>query len=65
MQYNFLMGQLHLEHMQKFALKYVKGLSADANSWDGRTTRKCGSIANVCRQIEYYIRHGVTKEKVL
>jgi hypothetical protein len=51
--------------MQKTVLKYVKGLSADANSWERRNHKKYGSIANVCRQIEYDMKHGVTKEEIL
>jgi hypothetical protein len=65
MQNDFPMRQWHLEHMQKTILKYVKGLSVDANSWERRNHKKYGNITNVCRQIEYDMRHGVTKEEVL
>ena len=51
--------------MQKTILKYVNGLSADANSWEKRNHKKYGNIANVCRQIEYDMRHGVTKDDLL
>lgn len=51
--------------MQKTVLKYVKGLSADANSWEKRNHKKYGSFTNVCRQIEYDMKHGVTKEEIL
>ena len=64
-QNNFPMRQWHVEHMQKTILKYVKGLSADANAWERRNHKKYGSITNVCRQIEYDMRHGVTKEEIL
>lgn len=59
------MRQWHVEHMQKTILKYVKGLSADANAWERRNHKKYGSITNICRQIEYDMRHGVTKDEVL
>jgi hypothetical protein len=59
------MRQWHVEHMQKTVLKYVKGLSADANSWEKRNHRKYGNITNICRQIEYDIKHGVTKEELV
>lgn len=59
------MRQWHVEHMQKTVLKYVKGLSADANSWEKRNHKKYGSFTNVCRQIEYDMKHGVTKEEIL
>ncbi len=50
--------------MQKTVLKYVKGLSADANSWERKNHKKYGSLTNVCRQIEYDMRHGVTKDEI-
>jgi hypothetical protein len=58
------MRQWHVEHMQKTVLKYVKGLSADANSWEKRNHKKYGGFANICRQIEYDMKHGVTKEEI-
>jgi hypothetical protein len=64
-QNNFPMRQWHVEHMQKTVLKYVKGLSADANSWERRNHKKYGKITNVCRQIEYDMRHGVTRDEIL
>ncbi|MEW6603589.1 MAG: hypothetical protein AB1351_02735 [Thermoproteota archaeon] len=59
------MRQWHVEHMQKIILKYVKGLSADANSWERRNHKKYGNITHVCRQIEYDMRHGVTKDEIM
>ena len=59
------MRQWHVEHMQKTILKYVNGLSADANSWEKRNHKKYGNITSVCRQIEYDMKHGVTKEDLL
>lgn len=51
--------------MQKIILKYVKGLSPDANSWEKRNHKKYGSLTNVCRQIEYDKKHGVTNEEIV
>jgi len=51
--------------MQKTVLKYVKGLSANANSWEKRNHKKYGSLAKICRQIEYDMKHGVTREEVV
>jgi hypothetical protein len=59
------MREWHVEHMHKTLLKYIKGLSPDANSWEKRNHKKYGNIANVCRQIEYDMKHGVTKEELL
>ena len=51
--------------MEKTILKYVKGLSINASSWERRQDKRYGRIANVCRQIDYDIKHGVEKEQVL
>ncbi|MGH9991400.1 MAG: hypothetical protein ACREBU_07690 [Nitrososphaera sp.] len=51
--------------MQKTVLKYVKGLSADANSWEKRNHKRYGSLTKICRQIEYDMKHGVTKEEIV
>lgn len=58
------MREWHVEHMQKTVLKYVNGLRADANSWEKKNHKKYGSLANICKQIEYDMRHGVTKDEV-
>jgi hypothetical protein len=59
------MKEWHVEHMQKMIVKYVKGLSADASGWEKRNHKKYGSLANMCRQIEYDVKHGATTEQVL
>ena len=64
MQNSFPMRDWHVEHMQKTVLKYVKGISADANSWEKRNHKKYGGFTNICRQIEYDMKHGVTKEEI-
>jgi hypothetical protein len=51
--------------MQKTVIKFVKGLSPDANSWEKRNHKKYGSFQNTCRQIEYDLRHGVQLDEVL
>lgn len=51
--------------MEKTVVKYVKGLSETASNWEKRNHKKYGGLANICRQIEYDIRHGVTLEQVL
>ena len=61
---SFPMRQWHIEHMEKTILKYTKGLSADANSWEKRNHKKYGSFTNICRQLEYDIQHGVTNEEL-
>jgi len=58
------MRQWHVEHMEKTVLKYVKGLSADASTWEKRNHKKYGSLQNTCRQIEYDFKHGVSHEEL-
>jgi hypothetical protein len=59
------MKEWHVEHMQKTVVKYVKGLSANASGWEKRNHKKYGSLASMCRQIDYDIKHGVAPEQVL
>jgi hypothetical protein len=58
------MKEWHVEHMQKTVVKYVKGLSENASGWEKRNHKKYGSLTNMCRQIEYDIKHGATAEQV-
>jgi hypothetical protein len=59
------MRQWHIEHMKKTIVKYVGGLAQDATSWERKQHKKYGSFANLCRQIDYDMKHGVTEEQVL
>jgi hypothetical protein len=59
------MREWHVKHMEKTVIKYVTGLSANATAWEKRQNKRYGKIANVCRQIEYDIKQGVTNEQVL
>jgi hypothetical protein len=52
-QNDFPMKEWHVEHMEKTIVKFVMGLS------------ETGTLTNVCRQIDYDIKHGVTTEQVL
>jgi hypothetical protein len=63
-QNSFPMREWHVEHMEKTVVKYVKGLSENATGWEKRNHKKYGNLANICRQIEYDIKHGVTREQV-
>ncbi|MGH9879456.1 MAG: hypothetical protein ACRD5H_17635 [Nitrososphaerales archaeon] len=59
------MKEWHIAHMQKTVVKYVKGLSDSASGWEKRNHKKYGGLTNICRQIEYDIKHGVTSEQVI
>jgi hypothetical protein len=66
-QNNYPMKDWHLEHMQKTIIKYVFGLSESekGSSWKQKQHKKYGgNLANVRRNIDFDIRHGVTKEEV-
>jgi hypothetical protein len=58
------MKEWHVEHMQKTVVKYVKGLSENASGWEKRNHKKYGGLANMCRQIEYDVKHGAALEQV-
>ncbi len=64
-QNSFPMREWHVKHMEKTIIKFVTGLSADANRWEKRQNKRYGGLANVCKQIGYDIKHGVTTEQVL
>jgi hypothetical protein len=59
------MKEWHVEHMEKTVIKYVKGLSENASGWEKRNHKKYGSLAAMCRQIEYDVKHGAALEQVL
>jgi hypothetical protein len=61
------MKEWHFEHMQKTIVKYVFGLTEDEkdSKWKVYQHKKySGNLTNVRRNIDFDIRHGVTKEEV-
>jgi hypothetical protein len=65
MQNSFPMREWHIKHMEKIVIKFVTGLSESATNWEKRQNRRYGRISNVCRQIGYDVKQGVTNEQVL
>jgi hypothetical protein len=64
-QNNYPLKDWHFEHMQKTIVKYVAGLSDNATSFQKKQHKKYGgNLANVHRNIEFDIKHGVTREEV-
>jgi hypothetical protein len=59
------MKDWHLEHVEKVIVRYVKGISADASSFERRNFKKYSTISSCAKQIEYDIKHGVTTKEVL
>jgi len=51
--------------MEKMVVKFVTGLSDNPTRWEKRQNKRYGRITNVCRQIGYDIKQGVTNEQVL
>jgi hypothetical protein len=65
-QNSYPMKEWHLENMKKTIVTYVTGLSKNANSYQKRQHKKYGgNLANVHRNIDFDIRHGVTIQEVL
>jgi hypothetical protein len=62
---NFAMKDWHLEHVEKVVIRYIKGISPDASSFEKRNFKKYSTISSCAKQIEYDIKHGVTTEEVL
>lgn len=62
---NFAMREWHLEHVEKVIIRYIKGISPDASSFEKRNFKKYSTISSCAKQIEYDIKHGVTVDEVL
>ncbi len=61
------MREWHFEHMRKTVVKYVFGLSEEekGSSWKQKQHKKYGgNLTNVRRNINFDMKHGVTKEEV-
>jgi hypothetical protein len=59
------MREWHIMHMEKTIIKFVTGLSDNANRWEKRQNKRYGTLNNVSKQIGYDIKHGATIEQVL
>lgn len=62
---NFAMRDWHVEHVEKVILRYIKGLSDEASSFEKRNFKKYSNVASCSKQIEYDMKHGVTVEEVI
>jgi hypothetical protein len=62
---NYAMKDWHLEHVEKVIIRFVKGISPDASSFEKRNYKKYSTVSSCAKQIEYDIKHGVTMEEVL
>ena len=56
----------HFEHMQKTVVKYLTGISEYATTYQKRMHNKYnGNLTYVRRNINFDIKHGVTREEVI
>ncbi len=62
---NFAMKDWHLEHVEKVIVRYIKGISPTASSFEKRNFKKYSTMSSCAKQIEYDIKHGVTSQEVL
>lgn len=61
----FAMKGWHREHAEKVIIRCVRGISSDASSFERRNYKKYNTASSCTKQIEYDIRHGVTKSEVM
>lgn len=61
----FAMKDQHLEHVEKVIVRYVKGISPNASSFEKRNFKKYSTKSNCTKQIEYDIKHGITEKEVI
>jgi hypothetical protein len=65
-QNSYPMKEWHLENMKKTIVKYVTGLSENTTSYQKRQHKKYGgNLANVHRNIDFDMRHGVEIQEIL
>lgn len=62
---NYAMKDWHLEHVEKVIIRFIKGISPDASSFEKRNYKKYSTVSSCAKQIEYDIKHGVTMDEVL
>jgi hypothetical protein len=62
---NYAMKDWHLEHVEKVIVRFVKGISPDASSFEKRNYKRYSTVSNCAKQIEYDIKHGVSTDEVL
>lgn len=59
------MKDWHLEHVEKVIVRFAKGLSSDASSFERRNYKRYGTVARCAKQIEYDMKQGVEKGQVI
>jgi hypothetical protein len=62
---NYAMKDWHLEHVEKVIVRFVKGISPDASSFEKRNYKRYSTVSSCAKQIEYDIKHGVSTDEVM
>ncbi|MCY1154270.1 MAG: hypothetical protein MOP50_750 [Nitrososphaera sp.] len=62
---NYAMKDWHLEHVEKVILRFIRGISPDASSFEKRNYKRYSTVSSCAKQIEYDIKHGVSTDEVL
>ena len=62
---NYAMKDWHLEHVEKVIVRFVKGISPDASSFEKRNYKRYSTVSSCAKQIEYARKHGVSTDEVL
>jgi hypothetical protein len=62
---NYAMKDWHLEHVEKVIVRFAKGISPDASSFEKRNYKRYSTVSSCAKQIEYDIKHGVSIDEVL
>ena len=59
------MRDWHVKHMQDTVVKYLTGLSENASRWQENWTKKYGNLTQGTKRIDYYLKRGVERHKVV
>jgi hypothetical protein len=62
---NYAMKDWHLEHVEKVIVRFAKGISPDASSFEKRNYKRYSTVSSCAKQIDYDIKHGVSIVEVL
>jgi hypothetical protein len=62
---SYAMKDWHVEHVEKVIIRFIRGMSTDATSYEKRLNKKYGTLAHCMNQIEYDMHQGVDKKEVM
>lgn len=62
---NFAMKDWHLEHAEKVLVRFARGLSTNASSFEKRNFKRYGTLTYCTKQIQYDMKHGVELDEIM